>query len=154
MVGFDEDTGSHSVRYVSALPDKMRCSERHALVTPFEGMKFHGDKGRLVLDAREYFILHKIEHRSLHWGESEKMDIGRHASFSASLFPPEALSRGVRIESNCLSPNLAWLPFTVVSRSAGRDDVGYDIVSDHGEVSLDVCADRIRGYNSGTVAEA
>ena len=46
------------------------------------------------------------------------------------------------------------LPFTVVSRSAGRDDVRYDIVSDHGEVSLDVCADRIRGYNSGTVAEA
>lgn len=155
MVGFDEDTGSHSVRYLSTLPDKMRRSDRHAHAIPFEGMKFHGDKGRLVLAAREYFILHRTEHRSLRWEESDKMvtfspqDIDR--GDSASLFPPEALSTGARVESNCVSPDHAWLPFTVVSRSAGRDDVRYDIVSDHGEVFVDVCADRIRGCNSSSV---
>lgn len=161
MTGFDEDTGAHALRYPSKVTDDSRRSaKRQPGAVPFDSLKFDGQKGMLVLAAREYVILRRSEHKS----PSRRAKSGKLAATNSpsspqggasTVFPPDTVPTGIRVESNCASTDLSsWLPCSIVSRSTHRNDVRYDVVFDSGEVVQGVSQDQIRGYRSRASTEA
>lgn len=151
VTGFDETSGAHSVIY----PLKVPSHRRGLGPVPFESLKFDGEKAKLVLAARDYVIVRRTEHKSpSRRSRSSKPAASRllcGVDDLSAAFPPSAVPCGVRVESNCSSPDhSSWFPCSVLSRCMYRNEMRYEIVFDSGEIFQDVREDQIRGYRSSS----
>ena len=150
VLGFDEDTGSHHVRYPSKPPPEML---QHEKSVSFVDIDFDGHETMLILAARDYVILHgsdKADLKSVSSAKAEKAEAVSSPDADKGtgdfLFSSESVPTGTRVETNCVSSGHTWLPCTVISHSADDTGVRYDVVSDNGEVFREIRPDQIRGY--------
>ena len=162
VVGFDEDTGFHSVQYaVDVKGDRDNSSVTLELKRNNKGdvdkLTFEENVSRLMLAAREYLVIRRekalCETDSKSPFDMEHLLADGIVAESEDETPAVApnASIGARVESNCDSDN--WQPHTIVAvdgseNSAGKDDVRYVLVSDTGEVHCGVESRNIRGLDS------
>lgn len=157
VVGFDEKTGAHAVRYASAWK---RGQERQSLHIT-EGSKgdlsclrFYGVETALVLAARQYYIIFRKASPS----SPDEMIDAKHSSDEPAEIESDvnddlnSLSEafGTRVESNC-GTNSSWTVLTLVgsdSANSSVDRTRYVLVSDDGELFSNVAADQVRAQRS------
>jgi hypothetical protein len=168
IVGYDERIGAHCVRYASKPKQgPLGCSLRlhQANLSDLLEFEYDGDEIKLVLAAREYFILHRpcvLATRVLS-PEICEGTIVDETEISSDHTKDLKRSIGKRVESNCISGE-QWKIFTLVS-SDNKDKnphESYTLVSDEGAVYCGVRAHRIRvaktdvgnAYSHGRVGNA
>lgn len=149
MVSFDVENGWHSVKYACDLNNikdikdnaKIKLKDNDSI----KKLKFEDRETKLVLAAREFFVLFRHPSLDHHLAET----LVRDASFGTK-YPSFA---GMRVESNCALAS-EWLPCTIL-KVEGADKTTeqnriqlYTLISDEGEVFCDVPADSIRGLIS------
>ena len=158
VVGFDEDTGFHSVQYAVEIkgcrgdsPMKLALSRND--MSDLDKLRFDEKVARLMLAAREYYVLRRDkggrESDSKSPFDMEHLLADGIVAESEDDIPPAppSASIGARVESNCGSGS--WQPHTIVAvdGSETKDDVRFVLVSDTGEVHCGVETRNIRGLD-------
>eukprot|EP00521_Asterionellopsis_glacialis_P007185 CAMPEP_0195289262 /NCGR_PEP_ID=MMETSP0707-20130614/5611_1 /TAXON_ID=33640 /ORGANISM="Asterionellopsis glacialis, Strain CCMP134" /LENGTH=3115 /DNA_ID=CAMNT_0040349249 /DNA_START=115 /DNA_END=9462 /DNA_ORIENTATION=+ len=192
IIGFDENTGAHTLRYATRLTKFAvmhggMLDLRSNSVPVTDQIDFGDEEVTLVLAVRDYQVLHRnyqgrdTEGMAPFDMETELLlsdadvllgsDIPTECNYGPSAGRPligndtvahpraTSLSTGMRVESNCASQDGSWGAYTIASVSSGEettgesvqsnvDNIGYNLVSDSGEVFKGVSSSRIRGHDT------
>lgn len=154
VVGFDEMTGAHRVRYASGWK---RGQERAVLLIPegsvndFSCFRFCGSEANLLLAARQYYILF----RKLSTPSPEENPAAHDPVISSGVDTDDPRNRimqaiGSRVESNC-GLDGSWNVYTLIGKDVAcsgesTDGSRYVLVSDDGELHSGVSSDQIRAH--------
>jgi hypothetical protein len=161
VVGFDEETGFHSVQYAVELKGRRGQSVETLELGRNEirigdRMRFDEKVTRLMLASREYYVLFRDKRTSESDGNSafdmEHLLTDGIVAETEDDIPGNSAgtSIGSRVESNCCSEE--WRPYTIIAvdtsvTGLGKDDVRFVLVSDLGVVHCEVESTKIRGLD-------
>ena len=158
VLGFDEDTGSHRVRYASSWKRGKEQSSLHLTAEDsldFSSFfRFTGSERDLVLAARQYYIVFRASSTASHKetaAGSQQSDVAMEEAEEGDSSNRLLQAIGTRVESTCGSDG-SWSVYTLVGSDGGsgnsEDEARFVLVSDEGELFSGVSADQIRAQGA------
>lgn len=156
VVGFDEDTGSHRVRYASSWK---RGKEQSSLdlctddALDFSSFfRFTGSETDLVLAARQYYIVFRAHTAQKDTVSSQEVNVSMEEVLDGDSSNRLLQAIGTRVESTCGEDGI-WAVYTLVgtdgaASGSSDDDVRFVLVSDEGQLFAGVSADQIRAQGA------
>lgn len=157
VISFESDTGAHTIKYASKVTKDIPLGERYILdpdsMSLVESVSFDGEEKCVILGCRQYSVLQRFKNAKRDEYKSIVQNVLKSQVLldtSDRTFPPEAISRGTRVERSAL-PDGRSKPYTIIGCSKFHSEVSlsrggflYDLVSDDGEVIRNISHQEIK----------